>query len=93
MQITGLKLVGFKSFVDPSEVQIETGLTGIVGPNGCGKSNVLESLRWVMGASSAKALRGIGTPEARWALLKAIEQEPKGREREALEQILATFSH
>ena len=58
MQITGLKLVGFKSFVDPSEVQIETGLTGIVGPNGCGKSNVLESLRWVMGASSAKALRG-----------------------------------
>ncbi|MET0546522.1 MAG: AAA family ATPase [Caulobacterales bacterium] len=58
MQITGLKLVGFKSFVDPSEVHIESGLTGIVGPNGCGKSNVLEALRWVMGASSAKALRG-----------------------------------
>jgi len=58
MQFQKLKLVGFKSFVDAAEVQIESGLTGVVGPNGCGKSNVLEGLRWVMGANSAKAMRG-----------------------------------
>jgi chromosome segregation protein len=58
MKITDLKVQGFKSFVDPVHLRIESGLTGIVGPNGCGKSNVLESLRWVMGATSAKALRG-----------------------------------
>ena len=60
MQFQRLRLVGFKSFVDPAEVQIEPGLTGVVGPNGCGKSNVLEGLRWVMGANSAKAMRGGG---------------------------------
>ena len=58
MQFQRLRIVGFKSFVDAAEVQIEPGLTGVVGPNGCGKSNVLESLRWVMGANSAKAMRG-----------------------------------
>lgn len=57
MQFTSLKLAGFKSFVDSSEFRIETGVTGIVGPNGCGKSNLLEALRWVMGANSAKAMR------------------------------------
>jgi chromosome segregation protein len=58
MQITELRIAGFKSFVDPQDVPIEPGLTGIVGPNGCGKSNLLEALRWAMGASSAKAMRG-----------------------------------
>ena len=53
-----LKLVGFKSFVEPTTFQIEPGLTGVVGPNGCGKSNLLEAIRWVMGANSAKAMRG-----------------------------------
>jgi len=53
-----LRLAGFKSFVDPCEVVIEPGLTGIVGPNGCGKSNLVEALRWVMGESSAKQMRG-----------------------------------
>ena len=53
-----LKLVGFKSFVEPTLFQIEPGLTGVVGPNGCGKSNLLEAIRWVMGANSAKAMRG-----------------------------------
>ncbi|PHR60594.1 MAG: chromosome segregation protein SMC [Robiginitomaculum sp.] len=57
MQFTSLKIAGFKSFVDPSEFQIEVGVTGVVGPNGCGKSNLLEALRWVMGANSAKAMR------------------------------------
>lgn len=58
MQITELRIAGFKSFVDPQTVPIEPGLTGIVGPNGCGKSNLLEALRWAMGANSARAMRG-----------------------------------
>src|SRR5579883_1688008 len=58
MQIERLRLVGFKSFADPVEVTIGPGLTGIVGPNGCGKSNLAEALRWVMGESSARRLRG-----------------------------------
>ncbi|MEX1251461.1 MAG: chromosome segregation protein SMC [Hyphomonas sp.] len=58
MQITELRIAGFKSFVDPQTVPIAPGLTGIVGPNGCGKSNLLEALRWAMGANSAKAMRG-----------------------------------
>ena len=58
MHITKLSIAGFKSFVDPQDLLVEPGLTGIVGPNGCGKSNLLEALRWVMGASSAKAMRG-----------------------------------
>ncbi len=57
MQITRLRLVGFKSFVEPTELLIERGLTGVVGPNGCGKSNLLEALRWVMGESSHKSMR------------------------------------
>src|SRR3569833_4694248 len=52
-----LRLSGFKSFVDPTEFRIEPGVTGVVGPNGCGKSYLLEALRWVMGANSAKAMR------------------------------------
>ncbi len=57
MKFENLRLVGFKSFVEPTDFEIREGLTGIVGPNGCGKSNLLEALRWVMGATSAKALR------------------------------------
>ena len=60
MHFSRLRLSGFKSFVEPTEFQIEPGLTGVVGPNGCGKSNLLEALRWVMGANSAKAMRGGG---------------------------------
>src|SRR4051794_13151522 len=58
MQVERLRLAGFKSFVDATELAIEPGLTGIVGPNGCGKSNLVEALRWVMGEGSAKRLRG-----------------------------------
>jgi chromosome segregation protein len=58
MQIDQLRLVGFKSFADAAEVAIGPGLTGIVGPNGCGKSNLAEALRWVMGENSARRLRG-----------------------------------
>ena len=58
MQFSKLRLTGFKSFVDPTDLVIEPGLTGIVGPNGCGKSNLVEALRWAMGETSAKRLRG-----------------------------------
>ncbi len=57
MKLTRLRLVGFKSFVEPTDFLIEPGLTGVVGPNGCGKSNLVEALRWVMGESSHKAMR------------------------------------
>ncbi|GLK52952.1 chromosome segregation protein SMC [Maricaulis virginensis] len=60
MKFTQLRLAGFKSFVDPTDLRIDPGLTGVIGPNGCGKSNLLEALRWVMGATSAKSLRGDG---------------------------------
>lgn len=58
MKIARLRLLGFKSFVEPTELVIERGLTGVVGPNGCGKSNLLEALRWVMGETSYKSMRG-----------------------------------
>ena len=58
MYIKQVRIAGFKSFVDPLEIPFEEGLTGVVGPNGCGKSNLLEAMRWAMGANSAKAMRG-----------------------------------
>ncbi len=60
MKFNKLRLLGFKSFVEPSEFIIERGLTGIVGPNGCGKSNLVEALRWVMGENSYKNMRASG---------------------------------
>ncbi len=57
MQFEKLRIVGFKSFVDPTEFAIEPGLTGVVGPNGCGKSNLVEAMRWVMGETSFKSMR------------------------------------
>jgi chromosome segregation protein len=67
MQIHRLKLSGFKSFVEPAELRIESGLTGVVGPNGCGKSNLLEAIRWVMGETSAKSLRSGGMEDVIFA--------------------------
>lgn len=58
MRLTTIKLSGFKSFVDPTTLHLPTNLTGVVGPNGCGKSNVIDAVRWVMGESSASRLRG-----------------------------------
>ncbi|MEL6737621.1 MAG: chromosome segregation protein SMC [Pseudomonadota bacterium] len=67
MQISRLKLSGFKSFVEPAELRIEPGLTGVVGPNGCGKSNLLEAIRWVMGETSAKSMRSGGMEDVIFA--------------------------
>jgi len=58
LRLTSIKLAGFKSFVDPTTIPIPAQLTGVVGPNGCGKSNVIDAVRWVLGESSAKHLRG-----------------------------------
>jgi chromosome segregation protein len=60
MKFTRLRVTGFKTFVEPTEMLIEPGLTGIVGPNGCGKSNLVEAMRWVMGENSYKAMRAEG---------------------------------
>ena len=67
MRIRRLKLSGFKSFVEPAELRIEPGLTGVVGPNGCGKSKLLEAIRWAMGESSPKSLRGGGMDDVIFA--------------------------
>src|SRR6185312_1477102 len=67
MKFERLRLTGFKSFCDQAEFRIEPGLTGVVGPNGCGKSNLVEALRWVMGESSFKAMRGSGMEDVIFA--------------------------
>ena len=58
MRLTCIKLAGFKSFVDPTTVTFPSNMAAVVGPNGCGKSNIIDAVRWVMGESSAKNLRG-----------------------------------
>ncbi|SFB07425.1 condensin subunit Smc [Poseidonocella pacifica] len=67
MRFSKLRLTGFKSFVDPTELLISDGLTGVVGPNGCGKSNLLEALRWVMGENRPTAMRGGGMEDVIFA--------------------------
>ncbi len=67
MRFTRLRLNGFKSFVDPTDLVIQDGLTGVVGPNGCGKSNLLEALRWVMGETRPTAMRGGGMEDVIFA--------------------------
>ncbi len=73
MHFSKLRLTGFKSFVEPTELHIEAGLTGVVGPNGCGKSNLVEALRWVMGETSAKQMRGGGMDDV---IFGGTEQRP-----------------
>ena len=58
MRIKRIEIVGFKSFVDKSILDLEAGITAVVGPNGCGKSNIIDAIRWAMGEQSAKNLRG-----------------------------------
>src|SRR6516225_6998242 len=81
MQVSRLRLVGFKSFVEPTEVTIEPGLTGVVGPNGCGKSNLVEALRWVMGENSPRSMRG---DEMEDVIFKGTSNRPNRNQAEVL---------
>lgn len=67
VEFNALRLSGFKSFVEPTELLIEPGLTGVIGPNGCGKSNLVEALRWAMGETSPKSMRGTGMEDVIFA--------------------------
>jgi len=60
MKFKSIRISGFKSFLESTEIPIDNGLTGIVGPNGCGKSNIVEAMKWVMGENSARQMRGDG---------------------------------
>ena len=84
MIFRSLKMTGFKSFAESAEVDIDSGLTGIVGPNGCGKSNVVEGLRWVMGESSARQMRG---GEMDDVIFAGTEQRPARNQAEVTLQL------
>lgn len=77
MRLTAIKLAGFKSFVEPTTIELEDNLTGVVGPNGCGKSNVIDAVRWVIGESSARQLRGQSLEDVIFAGSKT--RKPVGR--------------
>jgi chromosome segregation protein len=68
MRLKSIKLAGFKSFVDPTTVSFPSNLCAVVGPNGCGKSNIIDAVRWVMGESSAKNLRGENMTDVMYAV-------------------------
>jgi chromosome segregation protein len=78
MKLTRLRLIGFKSFVEPTDFEIEPGLTGVVGPNGCGKSNLVEAVRWVMGEASYKAMRGAEMDDVIFSGNSDRQQRPQG---------------
>jgi hypothetical protein len=77
-EFTKLRVLGFKSFVEPTEFIIERGLTGVVGPNGCGKSNLVEAMRWVMGENSYKNMRASGMDDV---IFLGLRQPPGAQHR------------
>ncbi len=77
LRLTSVKLSGFKSFVDPTSIAVPGQLVGVVGPNGCGKSNVIDAVRWVLGESSAKQLRGEHMQDV--SFIGSSERKPVGR--------------
>src|SRR3546814_6854403 len=70
MRLSTIKLSGFKSFVDPTTLHLPTNMTGVVGPNGCGKSNIIDAIRWVMGESAASRLRSEGPTSELQSLMR-----------------------
>ncbi len=84
MKFVSLRILGFKTFVDPAEMVIAPGLTGVVGPNGCGKSNLVEALRWVMGETSHKSMRGSGMDDV---IFSGSTQRPARNHAEVLLRI------
>ena len=77
MRLTHIKLAGFKSFVDPTHIPVPGKLVGVVGPNGCGKSNVIDAVRWVLGETSAKQLRGDNMQDVIFA--GSVDRKPTSR--------------
>ncbi len=77
MQLKSIKLSGFKSFVDPTTIQIGGKLVGVVGPNGCGKSNIIDAVRWVLGESRASELRGESMRDV--IFNGTVQRKPSGR--------------
>ena len=87
MHFSKLRLTGFKSFVEATEFEILPGLTGIVGPNGCGKSNLVEALRWVMGENSYKSFRASGMDDVIFSgVRQAVSSRNHGRGRAGARQ-------
>ena len=85
MRLRQIKLAGFKSFVDPTQIEVPGNLVGVVGPNGCGKSNVIDAVRWVLGESKAAELRGESMQDV--IFNGSVNRKPGGHHRAACELI------
>ena len=79
MNFNKIKISGFKSFVESTELSLQKGLTGIVGPNGCGKSNIVDALKWIMGENSPKEMRGKGMDDVifNWTSIRPQNDLPE----------------